>query len=310
MATMPPISSIQMQADNKSFGSFFVKSQLTKPKTLPPSTDLSGRVAIVTGASSGLGFHCCRHLLSFRLSHLIIAVRSLGKGEKANLTLGQEYPNAKIEVWELEMGSYESIQDIVRRAQQLSRLDIAILNAGIVKPTFDINPRTGHEDVIQVNYLSTMLLAILLLPVLKSKSPAGSPGRLTIVGSGTAYGAAFQNRNEIPLLASFDKQPVPYDTNAATERYWVSKLLGHFFIAQLATYVRPNDVVVNIVDPGLCKGSELNRDTSGVPGAIMSVVKTLFGRTLEVGSSTYVDAAVIKGEESHGSFIGDWKIKP
>jgi NAD(P)-dependent dehydrogenase (short-subunit alcohol dehydrogenase family) len=307
---MPPVSSIQMQPDNRSFGSFFVRSQLTKSKMLPLSTDLSGRVAIVTGANSGLGFHSCRHLLSFNLSHLIITVRSSSKGEKARSALVQEYPNATIEVWELEMGSYESIQNVIKRAQQLSRLDIAILNAGIVKPTFDINASTGHEDVIQVNYLSTMLLAILLLPVLKSKSPAGSPGRLTIVGSGTAYGAAFPNRNEVPLLASFDKQPVPYDMNAATERYWVSKLLGHFFLAQLATYVRPNDVVVNIVDPGLCKGSELNRNTSGVPGAIMSVVKTLVGRTLEVGSNTYVDAAVIKGEESHGSFISDWKIKP
>jgi NAD(P)-dependent dehydrogenase (short-subunit alcohol dehydrogenase family) len=308
---MPPLPSIKMQPDNRSFGSFFLRSQLcSKPKIPPSSTDLTGQVAIVTGASTGLGFHCCRHLLSLKLSHLIIAVRSPSKGEDARSKLGQEYPNAKVEVCELEMGSYESILDFVQRMQQLDRLDIAILNAGVVRATFELNAGTGHEDVIQINYLSTMLLAILLLPVLKSKSSAGSPGRLTIVGSGTAYGATFPNRNEVPLLASFDKRPEPYDTNAATERYWVSKLLGHLFMVQLASHVRPDDVVVNIVDPGLCKGSQLNRDTSGVAGTVMSALKMVFGRTMEIGSSTYVDAAVVKGKETHGSFLSEWEIKP
>jgi hypothetical protein len=39
-------------------------------------------------------------------------------------------------------------------------------------------------------------------------------------------------------------------------------------------------------------------------------MKSLLGRTLEVGASTYVDAAVVKGKESHGSYIADWEVKP
>jgi NAD(P)-dependent dehydrogenase (short-subunit alcohol dehydrogenase family) len=308
---MASLSSLQMQPDSRSFGSFFIKAQLfTKPKLPPASTDLTGKVAIVTGASTGLGLHCCQYLLKLKLSHLILAVRSPSKGEDARSKLAQAYPNAKIEVYELEMGSYKSIQEFVRRVEKLSRLDIAILNAGIVSPNFELNAETGHENVIQINYLSTMLLAILLLPVLKSKSPTGSPGRLTIVGSGVAYGAKFPNRNEVPLLASFDKKPENYDMNAATERYWVTKLLGHFFMVNLARYVKSDDVVVNIVDPGLCKGSELNRETVGVFGGVMKVMKALLGRTMEVGASTYVDAAILKGKESHGSFVSDWELKP
>jgi NAD(P)-dependent dehydrogenase (short-subunit alcohol dehydrogenase family) len=74
-----------------------------------------------------------------KLSRLIIAVRSRSKGEDARSKLGQEYPNAKIEVCELEMGSYESIRDFVQRMKQLDRLDIAVLNAGVVRATFELN---------------------------------------------------------------------------------------------------------------------------------------------------------------------------
>jgi NAD(P)-dependent dehydrogenase (short-subunit alcohol dehydrogenase family) len=308
---MAPLTSIQMEPDHSNVASSFFKSQLFhKPKLPPASTDLSSKVAVVTGGSTGLGFHCCRQLLALNLSHLIITVRSLRKGEEARKKLLKEYPNATIEVWELEMGSYESIQAFARRIGQLDRLDIAILNAGLVKAEFELNPSTGHEETIQINYLSTALLSILLIPVLKSRSPAGLPGRLTIVGSGVAYFAAFPNRNEVPLLASFDKKPKP-DTNALDpERYWVSKLLGHLFMMKLASYVHVEDVIVNIVDPGLCKGSELNRESGGMVGTVMWAMKLLFGRTLDVGASTYVDAAVVKGKESHCSYIADWKIKP
>lgn len=57
--------------------------------------------------------------------------------------------------------------------QDLSRLDIVILNARVFGSGFNIVPETGHENSVQVNYLSTMLLSILLLPVLKIKSPEG-----------------------------------------------------------------------------------------------------------------------------------------
>jgi NAD(P)-dependent dehydrogenase (short-subunit alcohol dehydrogenase family) len=300
-----------MQPDESNVVYSFIKSQLFhKAKLLPASVDLSGKVAIVTGGGSGLGLNCCRQLLRLRLSHLIITTRTLLKGEEARAKLQDEYSDAEIEVWELEMGSYQSIQALAQRAHQLDRLDIAILNAGAVKANFELNPSTGHEETIQINYLSTALLSIILLPVLAAKSPANFPGRLTIVGSGTAYWAAFPNRYDIPLLASFDKKPPSGKVELSPERYWVSKLLGHLFLAQLARKVPVEKVVVNIVEPGLCKGSQLNRETSGVAGAIMWIMKSLLGRTLEEGASTYVDAVVVKGKESHGSYIADWEVRP
>jgi len=133
--------------------SMFFKSQLgVKAPKLPKDLNLAGKAAIVTGASTGLGFHCCIHLLSFNLLHLIIAVRSIKKGEDAASKLRTQFLSAKIEVWELEMSSYVSIQSFARRVEKdLTRLDIAILNAGLVKQGYNVVESTGHEESIQVN---------------------------------------------------------------------------------------------------------------------------------------------------------------
>lgn len=203
------------------------------------------------------------------------------------------------------MTSYDSIQSFASRVEKnLSRLDMAILNSGLTKSDFQIVPG-GHEEVIQVNYISTVLLSILLLPLLKRK-PTSGPGRLTIVGSGTAYAASFANRNEVPLLKSFDNS-AGWDPS---ERYWVSKLLLHYFMVKIVNYVDPKDVIVNLVDPGLCKGSGLMREAKGVIKVAGWIMKALLARTLEVGSTTYVDAVEIKDAESHGSYIMDWQIFP
>lgn len=286
-----------------------IKSQfLTRPRRAPADTDLSGQVAIITGASSGIGYHAAWHFLSLKLPHLILAVRDQEKGESAASKLRAEYPAAKVEVWLLEMTSYPSIQAFCRRVEtELPRLDITILNSGCLRLDFAVSD-TGHEETIQVNYLSTFLLAILMLPICKSKAPSGKPGRLTIVSSGTALFAKLSNRDERPFLASFDDPKiVPFDP---ADRYFASKMLGHLFFARMLEYLDADDVVVNLVEPGMCKGSELHRDAKGLMGAFLWAWKGLAGRTSEDGAWTYVDAAVVKGKESHGCFLMDWEVHP
>ncbi|KUJ24013.1 putative short-chain dehydrogenase/reductase family protein [Mollisia scopiformis] len=273
-----------------------------------PGIDLSGQVAIITGANSGLGFHSARHLLALNLSHLILAVRSKKNGEEAMGKLQKEFPSARLEVWELEMTSYDSIQAFARRIETaLSRLDIIIL---LAHSKLTICESTGHDGDIQVNYLSTFLLTILILQALKKKqkSPTSSPPRLTIVSSGTALTAKLPNRNKRPLLASFDDPYIqPYDT---LERYGASKLLGHLFFARLLKYLDPDDAIVNLVQPGLVKGTGLFREAPIALGVIFSVIKTFTALSVEDGAWLYVDAAVVRGKESHGRFCSEGKIQP
>ncbi|KAK9250379.1 hypothetical protein V1507DRAFT_500045 [Lipomyces tetrasporus] len=188
------------------------------------NTDLSGKVVIITGGNQGLGFESARQFLSLHLSHLIITVRSEEKGKAAALKLQAEYPNATISVWLLDMCSYDSIQTFVKRVEsELPHLDIAILNAGRSKADFELVPSTGHEETLQLSYLSTILLATLLLPILKSKSPQGTPGRLSIVSSGTALATKFSNSQQSPLLKSFDD--IKASPTPGLQTYGATKLL-------------------------------------------------------------------------------------
>jgi len=209
------------------------------------------------------------------------------------------------------MASYESIQSFARRVEtDLSRLDITILNAGLAHAELTICKSTGHDNVIQVNYLSTFLLAILLLQALKKKkSPkTSSPSRLTIVSSGTALTAKFPNRDKRPLLGSFDDPKIqPYN---AMERYSSSKLLGHLLFVRLLKYLDPEETIVNLIEPGLCKGTGLFREANIALAGIFWVAKALAAKSLEDGAWEYVDAAVVKGKESHGCFCMDGDIHP
>jgi NAD(P)-dependent dehydrogenase (short-subunit alcohol dehydrogenase family) len=242
------------------------------------------------------------------LSRLILGVRSTDKGTLAASELKNDFPDAIVDVWSLEMASYSSIQEFCRRADaELTRLDFTILNAGLMRPDFELCS-TGHETVIQVNYLSTFYMAILMLPVAKAKSTGDKPGRITVVSSGTALFAQFKNKDKRPFLASFDdSHAFPWN---APERYFTSKALGHLFFARLLEYLNPDDTIVNLVEPGMCKGSSLHRDVKGAASIFIESFKKLMGRAPELGAWTYVDAAVVKGAESHGCFLMDWEIHP
>ncbi|KAL1595974.1 hypothetical protein SLS60_009664, partial [Paraconiothyrium brasiliense] len=289
------------------FPNHFIRNQFgTKPQIPPKTTNLSGRVAIVTGSNTGLGLECARQLLSYKLSRLILAVRSVGRGQDAAYELASQYPNAFIEVWEVDMASYDSVRAFAARVgTELSRLDMAILNAGIGFHDFKIVPGTGHEETIQVNYLSTILLAVLLLPSLKTKSPTG-PGRLTISTAMLSMTAKFPNKHEDPLLPSFDDKKY-FD---ASDIYATSKLLGQMFLWKLTDLVSAEDVVVNMVEPGFVKGTDLHRDRSFSTRIAVGLLKTVAARSVAVGASAYVDACAVKGKESHGCILTNWEIAP
>jgi NAD(P)-dependent dehydrogenase (short-subunit alcohol dehydrogenase family) len=236
-----------------------------------------------------------------------MAVRSIEHGEAAAKKLRDLYPSTKIDVWELDMLSYSSIQAFAQRCYALPNLDVAILNAGLGgSAVSQINAPTGHEETFQVNYLSTALLSVLLLPVLRAKTPSAQPGRLTVVGSGTALLANFENRNAVPLIPSFDQ---PFSgVQAGIERYGTSKLLVKMLIQKLAENVSADDVIINTVEPGLTNDTGLHRNFSKSGKAMMAVMKKLKSRTPEQAAWTYIDAVAAKGRESHGGFIMFWEV--
>ncbi|KAI1801973.1 NAD(P)-binding protein [Daldinia bambusicola] len=291
------------------FIGFLYRQWLIHRKPVPEGINVSGQTAIVTGSNSGLGFEAARQLFQLGLTHLIMGVRSQARGDAAADKLRKEFPESTISVWLVDMESYDSITAFAKKCETLPRIDIVILNAGLRCDNFTAVKSTGHEKTFQVNYLSTVLLAILLLPVLKSKklsSNSSSPPRLSIVTSDTAYWADPLKAG--PVLPQFD---IPEEFKSMRS-YPRSKLLQIYFVSKLAEEINADDVIVNTSNPGFCRGTNFG------DGAVMSFIRSLTfwvfqnlnGRTGESGASAVVDGVVAKGKESHGSYVSDWGIRP
>lgn len=315
-ASTSKVPSKNMQPLPGNFAGVFINNQFRtaiSPATRERYPGAAGKCAIVTGSNTGLGLESSRQLLSLGVSHLVLGVRSLEKGTRAADELRVANPDAKIDVWHLDMESYDSVEEFARKCEStLDRIDVVILNAGLSPMDFAVSPETGHEKTIQVNHLSTVLLAVLLLPTLKEKNKVAGQGQdppvLTVINSVMAHICKVPNKTIRPFLPSFDDTSiVPWDPQ---ERYGVSKLLCQLFMVKLAAAVNPDDVIVNMVDPGLTKGTGLSRDAKGLVGVAAKAFFSLAGRPVEKGAATYVDAVLGHGKESHGCFLMNCHVSP
>lgn len=273
--------------------------------TLPVPTDSwQSKTVIVTGANTGLGLEAARHFARLGASKVIIAVRSASKGEKAkeSIIASEKCSPDTIEVWSLDLQSYDSVKAFAKQCETLPRIDAVVENAGIATDQFKL--AEGHESTITTNVISTFLLALLLLPQLKATAQKyNTRPHLTIVSSEVHFFTTFPARKADKIFPELD------DPNSKlavmSDRYNVSKLLEVYTVRELAKeYMSDPDypVILNMLNPGLCH-SELMRDTP-----ILSVIiKFLLGaRTTEAGSRTLVHAASA-GHETHGQFLSDCK---
>jgi NAD(P)-dependent dehydrogenase (short-subunit alcohol dehydrogenase family) len=130
-----------------------------------PTKDCSGKTVIVTGANTGLGLEAARHYVQLNAAKVILACRNLDKGEAAKKDIESSTGRKVVEVWRLDLGSYESVKEFAKRAQGLDRVDILLENAGISTNKFTVVE--GNESTVTVNVVSTFLLALLMLPKLQ-----------------------------------------------------------------------------------------------------------------------------------------------
>ncbi|KAM0746972.1 NAD(P)-binding protein [Meredithblackwellia eburnea MCA 4105] len=256
-----------------------------------PTASLEGLTVLVTGANRGLGLHTCIHLGRLQPARLILACRDVRAGEAASLTIQSEARfKGEIVIRQLDLASLSSVKAFAETCKLEERLDIVVLNAGIGMPSF-IRTMDGWETTIQVNALATGLLALLLLPQVAATQPI--PGsnvapHITIVGSEVHVFAAFKEKN-IPgsTLEALNK---PELANFH-DRYNVSKVLDLFIARQLAKLplVRSHSIVVNVVNPGLCKSSF--REGMGLSKGLQWVLN-LMARSTSEGAKNFAWAAV------------------
>ena len=104
----------------------------------------------MTGANTGLGKEAARHFVRLRASKVILACRSVVKGEEAKRDIESTTRcTGVLEVWPLDLADYESIKSFATRAEGLERLDVVLENAGVNTKSFKLV--AGNEMNVAVS---------------------------------------------------------------------------------------------------------------------------------------------------------------
>ena len=188
------------------FIGFMYRQNMIHPQPIT-SQNLTGQTVLVTGSNVGIGLAATSLMMDSKISRVIMAVRTVSKGQEAAKGLLKAHPNCNVEIWPLDMDSYDSVVAFGKRAQELERLDIVLLNAGVKKQNWERNAVTGHEVTVQVNHLGTALLSVLLLPKLKATAAKyGKPSRITITSSEVHMWTPFNERTAPRILDELDDE--------------------------------------------------------------------------------------------------------
>lgn len=273
----------------------FLRQKWYPPKEATGSFE--GQNIIITGANAGLGLEAAIKYAALGAAKVILGVRDVAKGAAAQATIEQRTARKDcIEVWELDMMSYDSVKSFAKRAEALDHLDVAILNAGVMRNTFSTS-EYGWEEDLQVNVLSTSLLSLLLIPSMKASQAATTQPTIILVSSGM-HKRAVPKTEEGNLLEASNKK----DEFNSFSQYAVSKLFLMAAMKSLAPRAQDSGVKVVAICPGACK-SDLGRDfTNPFLRSITAIMYFLFFRTAEVGARTYVSAV---SDGQNGEFFKD-----
>lgn len=130
--------------------------------------DLSGKLALVTGASDGIG-----HVIARRLAEagagLVLPVRSAAKGEAAAERIRSRVPGARIALRPLDLASLDSVSALASGLVAEGRpIDLLINNAGVMSPPTRQTTADGFELQFGTNHLGHVALTLGLLPLLRA----------------------------------------------------------------------------------------------------------------------------------------------
>ncbi|MFC4587031.1 SDR family oxidoreductase [Sphaerisporangium corydalis] len=143
---------------------------------------LTGRLAVVTGANSGTGKEATRRLADAG-AHVVMAVRTVAKGERARDEILARHPHARLEVRRVDLADLASVREFADGLlADATPLDLLVNNAGVMAPPTRMTTADGFELQFGSNYLGPFALTLRLLPlVLAAPAP-----RVTTMSSGVA----------------------------------------------------------------------------------------------------------------------------
>jgi NAD(P)-dependent dehydrogenase (short-subunit alcohol dehydrogenase family) len=281
----------------------------------PPvvKVDLTGKTVIVLGANTGIGFEASKHFATMNPGRLILACRSQSKGQAALDELKATTGYSKAELWIIDLADFASVKEFANKFERDGgRLDILVENAGTISSKHEAT-KDDWEISLQVNHLSTSLLALLLLPAMvKTAQQHSTTPRLVVVSSGMHYWVKInKDVGENPdILKTIGSAEYSTDKNMQ-ERYQLTKLFNVFFVRALNAHLPSSTpVVVSAVDPGYCY-SELRRSFTGVMAVFDWLMERALAFPTEVGSRRLVWAALSNQdhpEKLRGEYTASFQV--
>jgi NAD(P)-dependent dehydrogenase (short-subunit alcohol dehydrogenase family) len=258
-----------------------------EPKRIP---DQTGRIAVVTGANSGLGLVIARELAR-KGARVVMACRNLDKGHAAVDAIRSEVPDAQLQLDELDLASLASVRSFAERFKKThDGLDLLINNAGVMaaprRHTAD-----GFELHLGTNHLGHFALTNLLLPLMEGREDA----RVVTLSSNahkTVRGIAFDNLNG-------DRRYFRWNA------YGQSKLANLLFALELDRRLRAQGSTVKSLaaHPGY---AATNLQSAAAPLAdrlVMKVGNAVVAQRDEMGALPVLYAATEPGLEG-GTYAG------
>jgi len=196
-----------------------------------------GKVAIVTGSSSGIGYEAAR-VLANKDAEVIIAVRSREKGEKAVQNIQGQNSEAKGRLMLLDLADLKSVEKFAKEYKKsYSKLDLLINNAGVMMPPYG-KTKDGFELQFGTNHLGHFALTGYLFELLK-KTPNS---RVVNVSSGAHN------------WGNLDFSDLAWESRKykSTKAYGDSKIANLYFTYELQNHFKKNDfnTLVAAAHPG------------------------------------------------------------
>ena len=252
--------------------------------------DQSGRLAIVTGSNTGLGYDTAR-VLAERGAKVVMAVRDTGKGETAAARIRALAPGAEVVVRKLDLGSLASVREAgAEMAAAYPRIDLLINNAGVMYP-----PKSTTNDGFELQFGTNHLGHFALTGLLLNNLLPVDGSRVVVVAS-----IAHNIRAKIDF-ADLQWERRSYDRVAA---YGQSKLANLMFAYDLQRRLAAANAktIAVAAHPGVA-ATELTRH---IPGASLPGVSWISGKVLnsaELGALPTLRAATdpaVRGGQYYG----------
>lgn len=248
---------------------------------------LDGKVAIVTGANSGMGMATVE-ALSDEGALVVMLCRSEERGREAMTKLLEANPERKLDLILADLGDYSSIRAFIREFKaKYEKLDILVNNAGFISLDRQ-ETKEGLERQFGINHIGHFLLTTRLV----NSMPEGA--RIVNVASG-AHKTGRIHFEDINLTRGFN----------VIKAYSQSKLANVLFTRELARRVKDRGITVNCCHPGaVATNIGIDRDT-GFGKTITSLLKPFFQTPAE-GARTAIFLAT---DESVQHISGEYFYK-